>query len=522
MNTDELIFAEESDDLKEIDKTRPWVVAIVDDDEHVHDVTRLALKNFTFDGRPLEFLKATSGKEGYDLFAERSDIAVCLLDVVMETDHAGLELAVKIREELNNGFVRIVLRTGQPGQAPEEDVIAKYDINDYKEKTELTRTKLHTVIYACLRSYRDIVALDQNRQGLERVIEATGHVFNEEFVEKFAQGVLQQVTSILQMEEDAFYGKAEGLAAHEDDDVTRIVAGVGSYESIVGSDVLSVLPESFKEALENQSSEFVTHHAGDNFMCAIRGKSGQQNILFLRGLRERTRLEKDLIEIYSRNVLVAFENLYLRTQVEETQREMLFLLGEAVENRSKETGFHLKRVSEYSYLLAKELGIDELMARRIREASPLHDLGKIGIPDNILHKPGKLNAEEWEIMQGHVDIGYEMLKKSNKPVMRTAAKIARDHHERWDGKGYPSGLSKNEISIEGRIVAVADVFDALVNKRCYKEPWSTDDAVGYVKKNSGSQFDPAVVQAMENKLDDILKILKDYSDHNQAKTQSVI
>lgn len=514
MANDELIFAEESTDSEasRLEPVKPWVIAIVDDDEHVHDVTRLALKNFHFDGRPLEFVRANSGEEGYKLFQSRKDISVCLLDVVMESDHAGLDLAVKIREELNNSFVRIVLRTGQPGQAPEEDVIAKYDINDYKEKTELTRTKLHTVIYACLRSYRDIVALDQNRRGLERVIDATGQVFSEEFVEKFAQGVLQQVTSILQMQEDAFYGKAEGLAAHEEDDAVRIVAGVGSFERDVGKDVDHVLPESFLQAIKQQSMEFITHHDDENFMCAIRGKTGQQNILFLRGLKERTRLEKDLIEIYSRNVLVAFENLYLRTQIEETQREMLFLLGEAVENRSKETGYHLKRVSEYAYLLAIELGIPDSQARKIREASPLHDLGKIGIPDNILHKPGKLNMDEWEIMQTHVDIGYEMLRKSNKPVMKIAAKIARDHHERWDGKGYPRGLKGEDISIEGRILSVADVLDALLNKRCYKEPWELEDALDYIRTNSGSQFDPKVVAALEARLDEVRIICTKYQE----------
>ena len=509
MSDDPLIFAEEDDyQVKEVGDDNPWLVAIVDDDHHVHDVTRLALKNFRFDGRPLQFLSAYSGEEGFRLFQQHRDIAICLLDVVMETEVAGLELARDIRQTLNNAFTRIVLRTGQPGQAPEEQVISQFDINDYKEKTELTRTKLHTVVYSCLRSYRDILALDQNRRGLERVLHSTTSILSGNFVEKFTQGVLQQVTSILEMGHEAFYGQREGLAAHQDNSHIRIVAGVGNYENSVGYDAFDVIPPDMAATIQSQRGEFVTHHSQNDYVCALRGKNGQQNILFLRGLKERSGLEKSLVEIFTHNVLIAFENMYLLQEVDEAQKELVLLLGEAVENRSLETGNHLVRVAEISYLLGREMGLSEHESLRLKDAAPLHDLGKVGIPDAILHKPGKLTEQEWKIMKTHVDIGVTMLSHSKKPLVLTAQRIVQDHHEWWNGQGYPKGTKGDQISLEGRIVAVADVFDALLHKRCYKDPWEMNTVLKYMRDQSGVQFDPQIISALMSQLNKIMEILE--------------
>ena len=247
----DMMFAADDGDDQPVKAKEPWVVAIVDDDEQVHEVTKLALKSFEFDNRPLEFISAYSGKEAIEMFSSRGDISVCLLDVVMESDHAGLEVARAIREDLRNTYTRVVLRTGQPGQAPEEEVIKRYDINDYKEKTELVRAKLITLMYSCLRSYRDIIALDLARRGLERVLDATAQVFSERFVDKFAQGVLHQLTSVLRSDEDAFYGIEEGFAAHEDKGTAHIVAGVGNFDNSAGANLRDALPAEMISALEN-------------------------------------------------------------------------------------------------------------------------------------------------------------------------------------------------------------------------------------------------------------------------------
>ena len=167
---DDFFFADD-DDENEVDDLGSWKVLIVDDEPEVHAVTKLALNDFSLNGKTLEFISAYSGEEAKAIFNTHSDIAVVLLDVVMETDDAGLKVAEYVRNELDNHFTRIILRTGQPGQAPEKDVIINYDINDYKSKTELTAQKLFTVIIAALRSYRDIIVIEENRRGLEKIID---------------------------------------------------------------------------------------------------------------------------------------------------------------------------------------------------------------------------------------------------------------------------------------------------------------------------------------------------------------
>jgi response regulator RpfG family c-di-GMP phosphodiesterase len=172
----------------------------------------------------------------------------------------------------------------------------------------------------------------------------------------------------------------------------------------------------------------------------------------------------------------------------------------------------VKRVAEISKLLALKSGLAREDAEKLKSASPLHDLGKIGIPDSILHKPGKLSEEEWEIMKNHVAIGYDMLKCSQRSVLQCSAIIARDHHEHWDGNGYPRGAREDDIHLLGRITAVADVFDALASRRCHKEPWPLGRIVDYFKSQSGKQFDPALVAILLNNLESVLDIVERYKD----------
>jgi response regulator RpfG family c-di-GMP phosphodiesterase len=511
--SDELIFATENPVEQEDKKPqRPWKILIVDDDEEVHSITKLALRNFTFDGRPLAFMHAYSGHEGIEVLAEHPDIAVCLLDVVMETEHAGLETASAIRSELKNTFVRIVLRTGQPGQAPEETIIAEYDINDYKEKTELTRGKLHTLLYSCLRSYRDIISLDLSRQGLERILECSTQLQQRTYLKDFAKGILEQISAVLAPEEDAFYAKKNGVAAFEHSDGLRIIAGTGEYEAYENEYSVNVLPKECLDIVNNQELGFQSKIGKSGFICVYRSSENHMGLLFIRDLKTRNELENHLLQMFCRNALTAFDNISLRALLEESQREIVYLLGDAVEHRSKETGHHLKRVSEISFLLAQEMGLPIEQCQFIAEAAPLHDLGKIAIPDSILNKPGKLDPNEWKIMKTHSEIGYEMLHNSDKPLLRMGAEIAYDHHERWDGTGYPCGKKGDEISIAGRITAVADVFDALCSRRVYKAPWDIKQVEEYFQLQRGLHFDPGIVDTMFENLDELVSIQKKYKD----------
>ncbi|MEA3316072.1 MAG: response regulator [Campylobacterota bacterium] len=203
-------------------------------------------------------------------------------------------------------------------------------------------------------------------------------------------------------------------------------------------------------------------------------------------------------------------------EIEDTQKEVVFTMGAIGETRSKETGLHVKRVAEYSALLAKLYGLDEHIIELIRMASPMHDIGKVGIPDNILNKPGRLTKEEFEVMKSHSIIGYDMLKHSTREIMKTSAIIALEHHERWDGKGYPNGSSGEDIHIYGRITAICDVFDALGSDRCYKKAWDLEKILKLFQIEKGKHFDPILMELFLDNLDDFIKIRDTYVDKFEA------
>ncbi len=510
---EEFLFADE-DAPVEVDTSDQdtWKILVVDDEEAVHQVTRLALEDFEFDGRSLEFVDAYTGSEAINAIRENPDVAVMLLDVVMESDHAGLEVVQKIRGELKNNNVRIILRTGQPGQAPEAEVIQKYDINDYKEKTELTAQKFTTLMYASLRSYRDIIALERNKLGLEHIIDSTADIFGLKNIDHFTEGVLQQLTSLINIGSSAAYMQTSGLAVCPKGETMPVLVGVGEFKELEGKDAKTSLSECAIQDIQKAIESRGNYYEGDRFAGYFSSSYGQDNVLYITGLRDMSALDRNLIEVFARNIGIAYENIDLHKEIEETQREIVYMLGEAVETRSKETGNHVKRVAEISKYIALQYGMSEEEAEVLRLASPLHDVGKIGIPDAILNKPGKLDAAEWEIMKTHAMLGSEMLKSSKKRILKAGAVIAAEHHEKWDGSGYPFSKSGDDIHIYGRITALADVFDALGNDRCYKKAWPLDKVVNLIKEERGKHFEPRIVDILLENLDDIVGICNEYQD----------
>jgi hypothetical protein len=202
----------------------------------------------------------------------------------------------------------------------------------------------------------------------------------------------------------------------------------------------------------------------------------------------------------------------LMNEVEKSQREVILTLGEIIENRSKETGNHVRRVAEYSYLLARKYGLSCEQASLIKNASPMHDIGKVAIPDYILNKPGRLTPEEFEIVKTHTEIGYKMLQHSDRELIKLAAIIAHTHHEKFNGSGYPQGLKGTEIPIEGRITTLADVFDALINPRVYKDPWSLEDVVELINTERGQHFDPGLVDVFMDNIEQFVNINNKFKD----------
>lgn len=350
-------------DREQKEHNEAWKVLIVDDDRDVHEITILTLRKLEFEHRKLEFISAYSAEEAKRIIKEHPDVAVAFLDVVMEEDLAGLKLVKYIREELGNDSIRLILRTGHPGSAPEEMVVLNYDINEYRGKTDLTAMQLRTIMVTALRTYKALITIKN-----------------------------------------------------------------------------------------------------------------------------------------------------LNKEVDETQRELIHTLGEIAEFRSAETGRHVKRVGEISALLARKLGMREEQALQLKLAAPLHDLGKIVIDDQILGKPGKLTQDEFEIMKTHTLLGYDILKSSRRELLQLAATIAKEHHENFDGTGYPEGLSRYETRMESRIVAIVDVFDALGSKRVYKAAWGKNEIIEFLRSERGRKFAPELVDVFIENLDEIYKIREQYED----------
>jgi response regulator RpfG family c-di-GMP phosphodiesterase len=515
--TEDNLFAdeieEESDGGLKLPKPPGWKVLIADDEEEVHSTTRLVLGDFDFEGRGLEFISAYSGAEALAVMKEHTDIAVILLDVVMETNSAGLDTVKIIREELQNNMVRIILRTGQPGQAPERKVITDFDINDYKDKTELTVQRLFTALYSALRSYRDLTSIDRNRTGLKYIIDASGSLFQQNSLKKLAKGVLTQIISLLGLQNSIFIERGGFTAAQGSNGELEIIATTGKYaENGISNAQLAIAPEMksrIRQVAEEESSRFF----GNDYVGHFPTQKDKQHIIYLENCGERQdEQDIDLLKIFTTNVGIAFDNVYLNQEIIDTQKEVIQRLGEVVESRSKETAFHVVRVAEYIGIIAEGMGLSEKDTDLLKLASPMHDIGKIGIPDSILLKPGHLNDDEFAMMKTHAYIGYRILKGSTRKLLKTAAVIAYTHHERWDGSGYPRGLAKDKIPLYGRITCFADIFDALLTDRVYKKAWSVSRVEHFITEQNGKTFDPEVVEAYVRNRDKLMAVREQYRD----------
>ncbi len=484
---------------------------LVDDEPDIHDVTKLTLTRFRLDGRALTFLHAYSGAQAKEVLAREKDIALVFLDVVMETEDSGLEVARWMRQELDNQFTRIVLRTGQPGQAPEERVIVNYDINDYKEKTELDRTKLFTTTFAALRAYRDIMKVEEARiaqanyrEGLERVIAASAHIFQQRNLKDFANGLLQQVVALLRLENSMLLRLRAATAISGETDY-EVLAQIGDEgNAILTPDLLAQLAD----AQHNRISKLT----GDTYVGYFPNASGKVSLLVLKGVEEISEIDAKLLEVFCSGVAIAFDNILLTQEITDTQAELILRLGDVVESRSNEAGNHVRRMSEICHLLATESGMPEEETAVLKHAAPMHDIGKIATPDAVLLKPGKLDAAEWEIMKQHPAVGLSILDGSQRPILKAAAVIAHQHHEKYDGSGYPQGLKGEDIHLYARIVAVADVFDALMHKRCYKDAWPVQQVVSHLREVAGTHLDPRYVEVLVNNIDKALAINDRFPD----------
>jgi len=252
------------------------------------------------------------------------------------------------------------------------------------------------------------------------------------------------------------------------------------------------------EALEQGASDFLNKPIDKNE--------------FLARMRNMCALRRGQRQLNDRAAWLAEEVAKATGALLERERETIVCLAKAAEYRDPETGAHILRMAHYSALIAARLGLSEADQAMLLEASPMHDVGKVGVPDMILLKPGKLTEAEFLIMKEHAIHGYEILRSAQSPVLQVAAEIALTHHEKWDGQGYPRGLKGEDIPLFGRIVAVADVFDALTSPRPYKKAWSVEEARQFLETGAGSHFDPGCVTAFLSAWPEIMAIRERFQD----------
>jgi response regulator RpfG family c-di-GMP phosphodiesterase len=486
---------------------RPWRVLVVDDEPDIHAVTRLALNSVVFKGRSIEVLSAFSGSQGYEVLAHEADIALVLLDVVMETEDAGLRLARRIREELNNSLVRIVLRTGQPGQAPEQKVIVDFDINDYKAKTELTAQKLFTTVISSLRSYEGLQTIDANRRGVARILESASNLYQIDSLKELASGVLTQVGAILNFGTEGVLCVMKSSARSMTSE-PMVIASTGASTHL---EVHMSLPQGHAWAPDitrafHEKKNVFSEAVDVLYISAVHG---HQFAVAFSPPWPLGELERSLLSVFCDRIAAAFDNLHMFGLLKSTQEATVVALADLAESRDATTGGHVRRVCRLTDAIAVELKArgkfphetDSPFMSFVGMASILHDVGKVATPDSILLKPGPHTATERTIMEEHALIGETVLARASEMVegistLSMGAQIAGGHHEHFDGKGYPRQLKGHDIPLAARIVAVVDVFDALLHSRPYKKAWPIETVLAYLQERRGTQFDPEVIDAL--------------------------
>ena len=513
---DVLVFADDGASAPPAAAGDAWLVLIVDDEEEVHRLTRFVLADLRLDDRPVSFLSAYSAAGAEQILRDHPEVAVVLLDVVMEREDAGLRLVRVVREELGNQAVRIVLRTGQPGQAPPTEVIARYDINGYRCKADLTAQQLQSALLVALRNYRDIQTAVRAREGMRRILAAGSTFFAHQTGSGFADQVLAELLDLL----DAGPGNTQlsGLTASAAaaGDRLRVRSVRGADESLLGRPLETVLPLAALRVLPAVLESGRGLFTAEGYLDVLGAEEGPAHVIWIRWRRLSGRTDRDLIRIFMANAALGFRNLSLRQEIVDTQKEIIHTLSDVLETRSHETANHVLRVGLLAARLGELYGLPAPEVDVLRMVAPMHDVGKVGIPDAVLNKPGKLDAGERRLVQTHTTIGHSILARSDRRILKAAAVVAQQHHERWDGEGYPGGLMGEQIHLHARITALADVFDALTQDRVYRPALPPERVLAIIAAERGAAFEPALVDLFLAHWEEMMAIRRSHPDRPVA------
>ncbi|MFM1919565.1 MAG: hypothetical protein RLZZ303_1199 [Candidatus Hydrogenedentota bacterium] len=500
-------------------------ILVVDDEAVIRELMTdiLADEGYTVHSAP-------NGREALKLLESDLSIAVLFTDIMMpEMD--GIELIRRARQVapeivpiVMTGYATLESARAAVKEGVYDYVVKPFNLSEIKlaVSNALERSRL-TSENARLREINELFNLSEKIASIRD---------EDALLEYILDAALERVDaesgSVMLVSEDGHSLEIVKSRGMKSDLASRVIASEGSISGWVAANVRPLMAGGPGQVmnLENLARKF----QGGTFMSVpLERKSSAMDprmfenaglprvmaVLNATGKRAGDSFsDTDLkaLSIVANHAAAALENVRLIHDIEENQREVVYTLGEIVETRSKETGQHVKRVAEYSRLLALKRGLLPAEAEVLRMASPLHDVGKVGIPDAILNKPGKLTAEEFEVMKSHAQLGFDMLKNSTGVVLRTAAIVAHEHQEKYDGSGYPQGLKGDRIHIYGRITGVADVFDALGTERVYKHAWPLEQILEYFREQRGKHFDPELVDLFFANLNEFLEIRDQYPE----------
>lgn len=522
------------------------VILVIDDEPMIRQILCAFLEQWGY-----STLEAENGREGIDLF-EQEKVDLVLTDLDMPVI-GGLEVLAHIHKNSPDTPVVIISGAGQLDDAVQSVKLGAWD---YLTKPISNMAILENTISRCLEKVwlvkenkryqehleaevarktdelrRKNVALQEEiaerkqkesevrriNRNLVSIVDASGQLFRHTTLRELMRGVLRSMHHLLRhdmgrVELEILNSKGNSFVLLAEGERKRIFCGEGIFQDCEDKQPSAILPEDLHSRVLRVLTNGESEYGDTDFLGYILTPNNVVSIIYLDGCRLESNADRRLVKIYKNNIASAIDSLMLQEEIINTQKEVVITLGEVIESRSHETANHVKRVAEYTYLLAIKYGLSEKESMLLRFASPMHDAGKIGIPDAVLHKPGRLTSEEVEVMHDHTILGFDILKKSQRQILQMAAVVAHEHHERWDGAGYPQGLTADNIHIYGRIVALADVFDALGSERCYKAAWPMDDVIELVKREKGCHFDPDLVDILIENLPEFIAIREQFPD----------
>lgn len=500
--SEDFLFADEA----EVDATGEkavWKVLIADDEPDVHVATKLVLRDFSFCNRTIEFLDAYDGNETCELLRQNPDTAVVFLDVVMETEDSGLKAVRRIRDEIGNQMVRIILRTGQPGHAPEEHVVLNYHINDYKSKSEMTAKKLFTSLVSALRSFQDLQTIESSRRGLVKVLDAAS---NMDFRSRnlFVSGLLMQLGSLLDIGDNDLILVRRGEAGNQH----LIMAACGGFDSFIGAPIEDVLDAESIGCITRVFSDGATHIDDKRSIYLVPMPDLSDVVVYVGGARKISETELALIDIFCMKIVLAYDNFEAVEQSRLDQNAEIALLAKLTAHARYLPLSHAINRGRLSRDIASRMKerdpnrtIEKRLPEMLERAAMLADIGNQGIPSSVLDHASALSAEDMALVRRHPELGASILADAlaevkGGRVVNLAREVALSHHENFDGSGYPRQLAGERIPLSARIVAVADSYLAITSPRPWRAAFGHEQALDMIRRDSGKKFDPRVVESL--------------------------